>query len=143
VTQELVVFQSISGATRPGQADDVARYSEALRITIGVLYIVGGLLGGTACIVVPIVHLVSTWALPLCGILLGLRAFKRRVVVCRPAGICPSCNEPIELVGGSIDDLAWQVCPRCGAAVRVRPNPPACSTSAESAASVAAEPDVG
>ena len=119
--QESVNFENASGEKRAGQASDIARYSDAVRITIGTLWIVGGLIGGTVCIVVPVVHLITTWALPLFGILMGLRAFKRRVVIYQPAGVCPSCDKPMELAGGSIDDQTWQTCPQCKAALKVRP----------------------
>ena len=84
--------------TTTGKAEDVARYSDAARIAIGTLWIVGGFAGGAMFIVVPIVHLVSTWALPLGGILLGMRAFKRRVVLYNVAGTCPACGEAVEFV---------------------------------------------
>lgn len=120
MAQEPVVISNESGASRPGQAADVARYSDVLRITIGTLYIVGGFVGAGMCIVVPVVHLISTWALPLFGILMGVRAFKRRVVIYQPAGVCPTCGQAIELVGGSVDDPSWQTCPRCKAVLNVR-----------------------
>jgi hypothetical protein len=71
-------------------------------------------------IVVPIVHLVSTWALPLGGMLLGMRAFKRRVVIYNVSGECPECHEAVEFVGGSVDDPSWQVCPKCKATLKIR-----------------------
>lgn len=103
-----------------GEAVDVARYSDFARIAIGTLWIVGGLLGGLMFIIVPVVHLFTTWALPLGGILLGMRAYKRRLVFYEVSGTCPACREPIELIGGSADDDAWQVCPKCKARLRVR-----------------------
>ena len=118
--QEPVVFANQSGSSRAGQAADIARYSDATRITIGTLYIVGGLVGGTVCLVVPVAHLLTTWALPLGGIFMGIRAFKRRVVIYQVAGVCPTCGEAIDLHGGSIDDPSWQTCPKCNAVLRVR-----------------------
>ena len=103
-----------------GEAADVARYSDAARLTIGTMWIIGGFLGALMFIIVPVVHLITTWALPLGGILLGLRAYKRRVVFYQVAGTCPACRESIELVGGSIDDADWQSCPKCGIALAVR-----------------------
>jgi hypothetical protein len=72
-------------------------------------------------IVVPVVHLITTWAQPLGGILLGLRAYKRRVVLYQVTSACPGCRESIEFHGGSIDDPAWQICPKCKATLKVRP----------------------
>lgn len=120
MAHEPVVLEDESGKTKPGQAADIARYSDAMRITIGTLYIVGGLVGGTVCLVVPVAHLITTWALPLGGIFMGIRAYKRRIVIYQALGVCPTCGEAIELVGGSVDDRSWQTCPKCKAVLRVR-----------------------
>jgi hypothetical protein len=109
------------GPAATGEAVDVARYSDVARIAIGTLWIVGGVLGGLMFIIVPVVHLITTWALPLGGILLGLRAYKRRLVVYQVTATCPACHEPIDLVGGSVDDPAWQTCPKCKTPLKVRP----------------------
>jgi hypothetical protein len=114
----------------------VARYSDAQRITLGTLYIVGGLVGGTVCLVVPVVHLFTTWGLPLVGILLGWRQFKRRVVIYQPAGVCPSCEQRLDLVGGSFDDPSWQICPHCKSVLRVEPETSSSAVAVEAAESI-------
>lgn len=121
MAREAVVIEDASGSKATGEAVDAAHYSDVARITIGTLFIVGGLLGGAMFIVVPIVHLITTWALPLGGVLLGLRAYKRRVVLYQVQGVCPTCHEPVEFNGGSIDDPSWQMCPKCKAVLKVRP----------------------
>jgi hypothetical protein len=120
---EAVLIEHVAGDAARGEAADVARYSDFARISIGVMWIVGGLLGGLMFIVVPIVHLITTWALPLGGILLGVRAFKRRLVFYQISGTCPACREPIDLIGGLVDDPAWQVCPKCESKLSVRSGP--------------------
>jgi hypothetical protein len=126
MAQEPIVLATADGtaepaASQPGVAE-VLRYSDVGRITMGTLYIVAGFLGATMCIVVPVAHLITTWALPLVGILMGLRTYKRRVVLYAPEGVCPVCGEAIQFSpGGSIDDPSWQTCPKCKAALRVRP----------------------
>jgi hypothetical protein len=121
LAREAVIVQNSSGNTSGGEAVDAAHYSDFARIAIGTLWIVGGLLGGLMFIIVPVVHLISTWALPLGGILLGLRAYRRRVVLYQVTAECPKCHAPIEFPGGSIDDPAWQFCPKCKAPLKVRP----------------------
>jgi hypothetical protein len=146
MAQEPVVLEDATGQSRPGRAADIARYSDAMRITIGTLYIVGGLVGGTVCLVVPVAHLITTWALPLGGIFMGIRAFKRRVVIYQVAGVCPTCGEAIDLHGGSIDDPSWQTCPKCNAVLRVRPGLTQASAPTalvESGPSAAVEPGIG
>jgi hypothetical protein len=101
-------------------AAEVIRSTHAGRVTIATLYVVGGLLGGTACIVIPILHLFTTWGFPLLGILMAVRTMKRDVLIYQPEGPCPVCAEPIELAGGLPGDSSWQVCPECKAALHVR-----------------------
>ncbi len=121
MAQEVVVLTDAAGASAAGAADDVVRYSDAFRYGLGTMWIVGGFLAAGACIVIPVVHLVSTWALPLLGIMLGMRTFKRRVILHDVKGECPACHQRIELVGGSIGDATWQKCPNCQAPLTIRP----------------------
>jgi len=117
---ETVTITGPDGKQSPGEAGDVQRISNGTRITVGWLYIIGGFVGGTACIVIPIVHLFTTWGLPLLGVIMGVRTFKRRVETFDIVGMCPVCNQHIELRGGSVDDPAWQKCPECDAVLTVQ-----------------------
>lgn len=107
-----------SGEHAAGAAE-IVRYSPAGRIAAAAGFIIAGLIGGAACIVIPILHLITTWALPLGGVLLGMRAYKRRVMLYELKGTCPVCKQRIELGGGSIDDPGWQTCPLCQAKLAV------------------------
>ena len=122
MAQESVTIESANHPPAIGQADDVVRHSTAVRIIMASMWAVGGFLLAAPCILIPVVHLVSTWGLPLLGILMGLRAWKRRVVIHNITGTCPACQQQIQLNGGSIDDMSWQVCPVCKAALKVRPS---------------------
>ncbi|HWB20516.1 MAG TPA: hypothetical protein VG711_09470 [Phycisphaerales bacterium] len=81
------------------------------------MYIVGGLIGGFMCIFIPLVHLVTTWLLPIGGIFLGYKTMLKKVQLYTPSGPCPNCGHAMQLGGGSIDDRAWQVCPACKAPI--------------------------
>lgn len=119
MSQESIVIQVAAGEETAGEAE-VVRYSTASRITQATLWVIGGQLGGTACIIIPVVHLFSTWGLPLLGILMSVRTMRREVVIHQPSGTCPACNEKIELAGGAANDPEWQVCPHCKKAIQVR-----------------------
>lgn len=114
-----IVLCGADGKQTPGSAE-VVRYSQATRVTFAVMYVLGGLLGGLFCIVVPVVHLFTTWGLPVLGVLMAIRAMRRTVVVYHPEGACPACGAMIQLVSGPIDDTAWQHCPDCQAALQIR-----------------------
>lgn len=83
------------------------------------VYAVGGLLGAFACILIPIVHLITTWALPIAGVYLARRTLKREVLVYDIEGRCPACGKPITLAGGATNEPVWQACPECQAPLRV------------------------
>jgi len=139
MAQEAIAFVNSQGASEPGVAD-VVRFSDVGRITTGVLWMVGGVLGGTVCLVVPVVHLVSTWALPLGGILMGIRTLKRRIVLYTPEGTCPTCGQHLQLSSGSIDDPSWQACPHCKAPLKIAlANAPAAREPSENRSSADAD----
>ena len=118
--KEAIIFRSPDGEETRGEAE-VLRWSPTMLGVQATMWAVGGLVLGTACILIPVVHLVTTWALPLLGIVMAVRTMKRTTHVVQPAGRCPNCDEPITLAGGGIDDAMWQVCPNCRAQLTVRP----------------------
>lgn len=120
MSAEPIIFQGPEGEPTVGEGD-VERFSTAGRITIATLWVVGGLLGGTACIIVPGVHLITTWAFPLLGIMMAMRTMRREVVIQQPQGLCPSCNQRLNLPGGATSDPGWQKCPSCHDALKIRP----------------------
>ena len=128
--QESITFVNPDGGEAPGTPGtaEVIRYSSVSRITRATLFVLAGLIGGTACIIVPVVHLFTTWGLPLIGILVAMRTMRKTVVVHQPEGVCPHCKEQIQLSGGALIDDEWQVCPLCKSKLRVRvqaePMPP-------------------
>ena len=82
---------------------------------------VAGFAGGGACIIVPGLHLVTTWALPLLGIVLGLRAYRTQASIDGGQGACPACGKPIDLIPIKVGaDLASMTCPSCKEPVAIR-----------------------
>lgn len=100
---------------------DVARTSAPMRTLLTVMWAAGGIIGGTACIIVPVLHLITTWGLPLLGIVMAVRTWRREIVIYQPQGICPNCDEKFELHGGATNETGWQVCPHCNAQLRLQP----------------------
>jgi hypothetical protein len=118
MAQERIIIQGPDGCQQPCEAE-VIRYSTASRVTYANLYIIGGLLAGTVCIVVPIAHLITTWGFPLLGIYMAIRTLRCKIVILPQECTCPACGERMQLTGGSIDDAEWQKCPQCNATLRV------------------------
>ncbi|MHC5025091.1 MAG: hypothetical protein ACYTGG_14505 [Planctomycetota bacterium] len=119
MTREAVTVRAADSGSAAADAD-VTRYGSLERSLKAGLYIAGGLIGGAACIIVPVLHLVTTWALPLLGILAGVRAARVEAIIRDIRGRCPACDEPIELAGGSMGkEPMLAACPRCRAALEV------------------------
>jgi len=108
----VITLRGEDGETAPADAT-ISRYPEAARIGKAVGFFVGGFLLGGACIFVPVLHLITTWAMPLAGIVLGMRTLKIDRTFGPITGTCPLCEKPIELRGGPIKASNWRVCPRC------------------------------
>jgi len=108
----VLTLRAENGETAPADAT-IQRYPEAARIAKAVAFIAGGFLLGFACIFVPVLHLITTWALPLAGIVLGRRTLKIDRAFGPIKGLCPLCERPIELRGGPIKPSNWRVCPEC------------------------------
>lgn len=107
-------------ATRPAEAE-VIRYTDATRISRGVGAIAAGILFGGICIIVPILHLITTWALPLLGIAAGVYLLNTRYKVKGLRGECPACGKEVELSSGSPDGPVKAVCPKCRQFLEVVP----------------------
>jgi hypothetical protein len=117
VMPESIIVRGPDG-TESTVTAQVLRFSPASRWGRATAFALGGLIGGTACIIIPIVHLFTTWALPLLGFFMAWRTLKRDVVVLPPDGPCPACRQPLQLTGGVQSDPEWQVCPLCKATLQ-------------------------
>jgi hypothetical protein len=105
VTAETITLRSKEGATTEAQAE-VVRYNSGARTGKMIGFIAGGLIGGAACILVPVLHLITTWALPLIGIIAGIRASKTHASITDVVGPCPACQKDTNLLGGKVTDHA-------------------------------------
>ncbi len=108
----MITLRGEDGETASAEAT-IEAYPETARIGKAVGFFAGGFLLGGACIFVPVLHLVTTWALPLAGIVFGLRTLKIDRAFGPITGTCPLCEKPIELRGGPIKTSNWRVCPEC------------------------------
>lgn len=120
----MITLRSEDGETAPADAT-IEQYPDSARIGKAVAFFAGGFALGGACIIVPIAHLITTWALPLAGIVLGLRTLRIDRAFGPITGRCPLCGKPVELRGGPIKASNWRVCPKCGKDLEVLQTDPA------------------
>lgn len=94
---------------------EVVRYGPGDRTTrAGTIAGAGVVLGGLS-ILVPGVHLISTWLLPLLGLGIAAYYYRIRAKVDRITGTCPNCGEAMSIgeVGTVTDEAVWVRCDKC------------------------------
>lgn len=119
---ETVELRDRSGAAVEAQAD-LRRYSDAARMARGLPIAVGGVVLGACSILIPAVHLISTWLLPLLGGFIGWYVYRIRLVVGAVRGTCPKCGEAFEAEGGTWDEreALWLRCNHCAHPLQLTP----------------------
>ncbi len=80
-----------------------------------------GTLVGLATIVVPTVHLVSVWAVPLLSWGVAAYTLTLRGKLRSVRGPCPACAVEIELgqQGELTDEVIWALCPKCNEPLKI------------------------
>ena len=120
---ETVTLAQREGEPVSGTAE-VTRYSAAARAARAWGLAIAGIVIGAASIVVPGVHLISTWLIPLLAIGLALYVRRIRARVGLINATCPSCGEPmsIESPGAVADEAVWVRCDKCTHPLELRLN---------------------
>ena len=105
---------------------EVRRYSTGRRALTAAAIAGGFTVIGAATIVVPGVHFVAPWLLPILGIGIGIYLFRREMVIGTVEGDCPNCATPMTLTeGGAVgNDPLWLRCPSCTTPLEFVPGPP-------------------
>src|SRR5690606_4394395 len=92
MASEAITLKSRDGDTVEGTAE-VVRFGEASRMARAGALAFGGLVLGIASIVVPVLHFVSTWLLPLVGVLAAVHVYRTPLRISRVETSCPSCGQ--------------------------------------------------
>lgn len=87
-----------STAERAGRAGGIALAGVAL---------------GAVSIAIPVVHLISTWLIPLIGFVLAYFVYRTAVVVPEVRCTCPDCGAETVMAGGAWEDPMWVRCTSC------------------------------
>jgi uncharacterized membrane protein len=101
-----------TGATGPA-VGRLILYPRGLRVLVALIWLLIGFGGAAALIVVPVVHLFSTWALPLAGILGAINTVKTAQRVSHVTGNCPACQGKLLLAGGRAKFPMRESCEHC------------------------------
>lgn len=107
------VLHTETGAKGKAQGR-LTEYPQGLRIFAALLWLGLGFGGALALIVVPVVHLISTWLLPLVAILAAVNAIRTHARVSHVTGNCPACKGKLLLGGGRAVFPVRDSCEHCG-----------------------------
>ena len=111
---ESVQLRTREGATGEAQAE-VTRYSAGRRLAVSLTLAVGGTVLGLSTLIIPGVHFVGPWLIPLLSLGIAGYLFRRTMVIGTVRGPCLSCGADMVLdEGGSVgNDAVWLRCPAC------------------------------
>ena len=112
--EETITLRADDGRTSPAIAE-VIRYGDGARIGRAVLFLLGGLLAGTACVVVPGPHTLVSPVVLAVGVLLFFKALRTREKLLSVSGDCPGCGAAWVSAGGSLSEP--RSCPGCKTAI--------------------------
>ncbi|MCB9693953.1 MAG: hypothetical protein H6736_19265 [Alphaproteobacteria bacterium] len=121
--KEEVTLEARKGGSGPATAD-IDRFSGGQRLMKALPIALGGLLLGAGSIVIPGVHLISTWAIPLLGFGIAWYYYSRVGAVGSVEGSCPACGEGMVAEGGPWEDPMWVRCPKCNEPLQVKLSTP-------------------
>jgi len=101
-----------AGATNPAVGRLVV-YPQGLRILVALIWLLLGFGGAASLVIVPIVHLFTTWALPLAGVLGAYNTLKTHARISHVTGQCPACHGKLLLAGGRAIFPFQESCEHC------------------------------
>jgi hypothetical protein len=121
VAMESALLIKRDGTESPCNAE-IHRYAQPTRLLRAGVVAGGFLLAGAASIVIPTVHLLSTWLLPLIGFGIAYYVYKVETKVGAVSGNCPDCAADIQIdSAGTIDaDPLWLRCGTCNLPLEFR-----------------------
>lgn len=115
---EVVRLEARDGGVAEGSAE-VTRYSSGQRLGKALLVGIGGTIVGICTIVIPGLHFVTTWLVPLLSIGTAIYLYGRKGAVSAVKCTCPGCSEAMEAEGGAWEDPMWVRCNHCNTPLRV------------------------
>ena len=115
-----LVLQAETGAQTEGTAT-IEHFSTPLRWVRATIFLVGGVGLAAALIVVPILHLITTWALPLAGLIACVSVLRTRARLADIQGRCPGCEASFSHNGGRAVFPMRIDCPNCRRPISIAP----------------------
>lgn len=111
---EALQLRTRDGSEGPAEAE-VTHYSGGRRLAISAVIAVGGTVLGLCTLIIPGVHFVGPWLIPLLSLGIAGYLFRRTMVIGTVRGTCLNCHEAMVIdEGASVgNDAVWLRCPSC------------------------------
>ncbi len=115
--------QRVKVATRQGPSNEgtasVVFYGKGQRLVRAIAVLAIFLILAGAFVFVPIVHLITTWALPIAGLVGFWMLLRTKAVVKTIEGQCPDCSHTFAFKGGPMEEIMWYRCEECRLPLKV------------------------
>ncbi len=115
---EPVSLKARDGTVVEGTAE-VTRYTDGQRLSRALPVGIGGTILGLCTIVIPGLHFVSTWLVPLLSIGTAMYLYNRKGLLGVTRATCPSCGEQMQAEGGPWEDPMYVRCNHCNTPMEV------------------------
>lgn len=114
MSTETAILKNRKGVEVEVQAE-VKRYTASSRSLVAGGLVLTTTTLGLGTIVIPGLHFVGPWLIPLLGMAVAWYLYNRVMVVGNVTGDCPDCDKPMTITeGGSVgNDPMWLRCPHC------------------------------
>jgi hypothetical protein len=98
---------------------EIFRYSLSARLMRSVPIFIAAVILGAVSILIPAVHLISTWAIPLLGTGIAIFIFRTNAKLGNVTGTCPSCSKSFSEAAGPYEEPMWIRCPSCNTPLQI------------------------
>jgi hypothetical protein len=88
-------------------------YSSPLRYAMSFGWLLTAFALAIVLVVVPVIHLITTWLLPIAGVVGFVTIIKTRATITKIQSQCPACNSTVLLRGGRATDQMRESCDDC------------------------------
>ena len=92
---------------------ELREYSSLLRYGMSFGWLLTAFALAVVLVVVPVIHLITTWLLPIAGVVGFVSIIQTRATITKIKGQCPACNSNVLLSGGRAAPQMRESCDDC------------------------------
>jgi len=92
---------------------ELREYGPLIRYSMSFGWLITALALATALLVIPVIHLITTWLLPIAGAVGFVSIIKTKATITKIKSDCPACKSAVLLRGGRDDHGLRESCDEC------------------------------